>query len=53
MARLRSGARAPRRPRTTGPEPVGFPGEALTLFHSQTHGVSGAQYEPLARIALS
>lgn len=52
VARLRSGARAPRRPRTTGPEPVGFPGEALTLFHSQTRR-GGAQYEPLARIVLS
>lgn len=52
VARLRSGARAPRGPLDVAPEPVAFPGEALTLYASHLHP-SGARYEPLARVALS
>jgi RNA 2',3'-cyclic 3'-phosphodiesterase len=50
VARLRSGARAPRSV-DAAPEAVEFFGEALTLFESRLHP-SGARYEPLVRIAL-
>ena len=51
VARLRSGARSPREAATSGPEPVAFTGEALTLFRSRT-GRGGARYEALDRNTL-
>ena len=51
VARLRAGARPPRAAPLDGPEPVGFAGEALTLYRSRLSR-DGAGYEPLERIAL-
>jgi RNA 2',3'-cyclic 3'-phosphodiesterase len=50
VARLRSGARAPRS-LDVAPEPLEFAGEALTLFESRLHP-HGARYEPLERVKL-
>ena len=51
VARLRPRARAPRSV-DTGPEPLEFAGEALTLFESRLHP-HGARYEPLVRLKLA
>jgi 2'-5' RNA ligase len=51
VARLRSGARAPRSI-DDSPEPVDFDGGPLTLFRSVL-GRGGAVYEPLVRVPLS
>jgi RNA 2',3'-cyclic 3'-phosphodiesterase len=51
VARLRSGARAPRS-LEDGPEPVAFDGGPLTLFRSRL-GRGGAVYEPLVQVPLS
>ena len=52
VARLRSGARAPRsRSLEDGPEPLAFDGGPLTLFRSRL-GRGGAAYEPLTQVAL-
>ncbi len=48
VARLRSGARAPREI-VTAPEPVRFAGTALTFFESRLHP-SGARYAALIRV---
>jgi RNA 2',3'-cyclic 3'-phosphodiesterase len=50
VARLRPRERAPRAVEA-GPEPLEFPGEALTLFESRLHP-HGARYEPLVRVKL-
>jgi 2'-5' RNA ligase len=50
VARLRSGARAPRS-LDVALEPLEFAGEALTLFESRLHP-HGARYEPLERVKL-
>lgn len=50
VARLRSGARAPRAIED-GPEPVAFAGGPLTLFRSRL-GRGGAVYEPLVVVPL-
>jgi 2'-5' RNA ligase len=50
VARLRSGARAPRSVEGA-PEPLEFLGEALTLFESRLHP-RGARYEPRVRVEL-
>jgi RNA 2',3'-cyclic 3'-phosphodiesterase len=50
VARLRSGARAPRS-LDVAPEPLEFAGERLTLFESRLHP-HGARYEPLERVKL-
>lgn len=50
VARLRSGARAPRAIED-GPAPVEFSGGPLTLFRSQL-GRGGAVYEPLVQVDL-
>jgi 2'-5' RNA ligase len=52
VARLRSGARAPRAAATDGPERVAFGGEAVTLYRSSLRR-GGAEYEPLVRVPLS
>jgi 2'-5' RNA ligase len=52
VARLRTGARAPREVPGGGPEPVAFRGGPLTLFRSRL-GRGGASYEAQARITLS
>lgn len=52
VARLRSGARAPRGPVRPAPAPVAFTAEHLTLYASRS-GPAGARYDPLARVALS
>ena len=51
VARLRSGARAPRSPVRPAPAPLAFTARHLTLYASQT-GPAGARYDPLARVAL-
>ncbi len=51
VARLRSGARAPRAAATEGPDRLAFLGEALTLYRSSL-GRGGAVYEPLVRVGL-
>ena len=51
VARLRSGARAPREWSGGGPEPVAFDGGPLTLFRSHL-GRGGASYEPLVQVPL-
>ena len=51
VARLRSGARAPREWSGGGPEPVAFDGGPLTLFRSHL-GRDGAAYEPLVQVRL-
>ena len=52
-ARLRAGARSPRRvPAAAAPAPLAFRAEALTLYRSRL-GRAGARYEPLHRIALA
>ena len=50
VARLRSGARAPRS-LDAAPEPLEIAGEALTLFVSRLHP-HGARYEALERVVL-
>ena len=50
VARLRSGARAPRS-LDAAPEPLELAGEALTLFVSRLHP-HGARYEALERVEL-
>jgi RNA 2',3'-cyclic 3'-phosphodiesterase len=50
VARLRSGARAPRAIED-GPEPLAFSGGPLTLFQSRP-GRGGAAYEPLVQVVL-
>ena len=45
VARLRSGARAPRA-LEAAPEPLAFTAEAVTLYRSRL-GRGGAAYEPL------
>jgi 2'-5' RNA ligase len=53
VARLRSGARPPRRlPDGLTPEPLEFGAEAVTLYRSHL-GRGGARYEPLHRVALA
>ena len=51
VARLRAGERAPSELRIDGPEPLGFDGEAVTLYRSRLSR-SGARYEPLERVPL-
>jgi RNA 2',3'-cyclic 3'-phosphodiesterase len=51
VARLRSGARAPREPATEGPDRIAFRGEAVTLYSSSLRR-GGALYEPLVRVPL-
>lgn len=51
VARLRSGARAPRGPVHPPPAPLGFTAEHITLCASLP-GPAGARYDPLARVAL-
>ena len=51
VARLRAGERAPRELRIDGPAPLGFDGEAVTLYRSRLSR-AGARYEPLARVPL-
>ena len=51
VARLRSGARAPRAV-DAAPEPIAFHGGPLTLYVSRLHP-KGARYEPLARVDLA
>ena len=51
VARLRSGARAPRTAASDGPARLSFRGEALTLYRSNVRR-GGALYEPLARVPL-
>jgi 2'-5' RNA ligase len=52
VGRLRTGARAPREPPGTGPEPMSFAGSAVTLYRSHL-GRGGASYEAQARVTLS
>jgi 2'-5' RNA ligase len=51
VARLRAGERAPRELRIDGPGPLGFDGEAVTLYRSRLSR-AGARYEPLERVPL-
>jgi RNA 2',3'-cyclic 3'-phosphodiesterase len=51
VARLRTGARPPRSV-DAAPEPLAFPGAAVTLYQSVLRR-EGAHYEPLARSALA
>jgi 2'-5' RNA ligase len=51
VARLRAGARAPRVLPPEGPEPVGFAGEAVTLYRSHL-SPAGARYEPVERVPI-
>ena len=51
VARLRAGARSPRKAGIEDPEPVAFAGEAVTLYRSRLSR-AGARYEPLERVAV-
>lgn len=51
VARLRAGERPPRKLPATGPEPVGFAGEAVTLYRSLLSR-AGARYEPVLTVSI-